>query len=175
MEKKIELYPRIFLIKKKFKKNEYWHYFEVPDVSILIPLINAKFLIVSQKREAINKVNFEFPCGWVDFKERPEKSAARELLEETGYKSLSVPKKLIKFYEEPGRMNSKAHCFFSKKLIKIKNPEKGIKIHLLTKNEIIDLIRKNKFNNGTHIAAFYKYLSLNNANNSRNSENWNNY
>ena len=57
-------------------------------------------------------------------------------------------------------MNSKAHCFFSKKLIKIKNPEKGIKIHLFTKNEIINLIRKNKFNNGTHIAAFYKYLSL---------------
>ena len=68
-------------------------------------------------------------------------------------------------------MNSKAHCFFSKKLIKIKNPEKGIKIHLLTKNEIIKLIRKNKFNNGTHIAAFYKYLSLNNTDNSKNSKN----
>ena len=67
-------------------------------------------------------------------------------------------------------MNSKAHCFFSKKLIKIKNPEKGIKIHLLTKNEIINLIRKNKFNNGTHIAAFYKYLSLNIANNFQNSK-----
>ena len=170
MKKKIELYPRIFLINKKIKKNEYWHYFEVPDVAILIPIINTKFLIISQKREAINKINFEFPCGWVDLKEKPEKSAARELLEETGYKSLSIPKKLIKFYEEPGRMNSKAHCFFSKKINKVKNPEKGIKIHLLTKNEIINLIRKNKFNNGTHIAAFYKYLSLNIANNFQNSK-----
>jgi ADP-ribose pyrophosphatase YjhB (NUDIX family) len=171
MEKKIELYPRIFLINKKYKKNEYWHYFQVPDVAILIPIINTKFLIVSQKREAINKINFEFPCGWVDLNEKPKKSAARELFEETGYKSLDTLKKLIKFYEEPGRMNSTAHCFFSKKLIKIKNPENGIKIHLFTKNEIINLIRKNKFNNGTHIAAFYKYLSLNNTNNSQNSKN----
>jgi ADP-ribose pyrophosphatase len=170
MKKKIKLYPRIFLINKKFKKKEYWHYFEVPDVAILIPIINTKFLIVSQKREAINKINFEFPCGWIDLNEKPEKSAARELYEETGYKSLHIPKKLIKFYEEPGRMNSKAHCFFSKKIIKVKNPEKGIKIHFFTKNEIIDLIKKDKFNNGTHIAAFYKYLSLKITNHSKNTK-----
>ena len=170
MKKKIELYPRIFLINKKYKKNEYWHYFEVPDVAILIPIINTKFLIVSQKREAINKINFEFPCGWVDLNEKPKKSAARELFEETGYKSLDMPKKLIKFYEEPGRMNSKAHCFFSKKLIKIKNPEIGIKIHFFTKSEIINLIKKNKFNNGAHLAAFYKYLSLNIVKNIKNSK-----
>ena len=170
MKKKIKLYPRIFLINKKFKKNEYWHYFEVPDVAILIPIINTKFLIVSQKREAINKINFEFPCGWIDLNEKPAKSAARELYEETGYKSLNIPKKLIKFYEEPGRMNSKAHCFFSKKLIKIKNPEKGIKIHFLSRNQIISLIKKDKFNNGNHIAAFYKYLSLKITNRSKNTK-----
>ena len=100
-----------------------------------MPIIGKKFLIVSQKREAINKVNFEFPCGWIDINEKPEKSASRELFEETGYKSLTTPKKLIKFYEEPGRMNSQAHCFFSKKLIKIKDPERGITIHLYTKNK----------------------------------------
>ena len=73
MKKKIELYSNIFLINKKYKNNEYWHYFEVPDVAILIPIINTKFLIVSQKREAINKINFEFPCGWVDLNEKPKK------------------------------------------------------------------------------------------------------
>jgi ADP-ribose pyrophosphatase len=169
MRKKIKLYSRIFLINKEFKKNKYWHYFEVPDVAILVPIIDKKFLIVSQKREAINKVNFEFPCGWIDINEKPEKSASRELFEETGYKSLTTPKKLIKFYEEPGRMNSQAHCFFSKKLIKIKDPERGITIHLYTRNEIINLIKKGKFNNGTHIAAFYKFLYLNDSDNSKNS------
>ena len=69
-------------------------------------------------------------------------------------------KKLINFYEAPARMNNTAHCYFTKKLIKISNPEKGIKIFFCTKKEIIYLINKKKFNNGTHIAAFYKYLSI---------------
>ena len=77
------------------------------------------------------------------------------------------PKKLMEFYEEPGRMSSKAHCFYSKKITKVSNPEKGIKIHFFTKNKIINLIKNNKFNNGTHIAALYKYLYLNVINNSK--------
>lgn len=170
MKKKIKLYSKIFLINKKYKNNELYHYFDVPDVSILVPLVNNKFLVVSQKREPINKFNLEFPCGWIDIDETPSKSAARELLEETGYKSLIKPKKLIKFYEEPGRLNSLAHCFYSKKLVKIKQPEKGIKIFFYTKNEIINLIKKNKFNNGTHIAAFYKYLYLKIINRSKNTK-----
>ena len=169
-KKKIELYSRLFLISKKYKKNELYHYLDTADVAIIIPIIDKKILIVSQKRVPINKINFEFPCGYVDLDEKPEKSAARELLEETGYKSLLTPKKLIKFYEEPGRMTSQAHCFYSKKLIKVKNPEKGIKIHFFTKSEIINLIRKNKFNNGAHLAAFYKYLSLNIIKNIKNSK-----
>ena len=114
--KKTKLYTRLFLISKNFKKNELYHYIDGPDVSVLLPIINKKFLVVSQRREPINKINFEFPCGWVDLREKPEKTASRELFEETGYRSLLTPKKLIKFYEEPGRMNSQAHCFFSNKL-----------------------------------------------------------
>ena len=170
MKNKIELYPRIFLINKKYKKNELYHYFDIPDVAILIPIFNKKFLLVSQKRVAINKINLEFPSGWVDLGEKPVKSAARELLEETGYKSTEKLKPLIKFYEEPGRVNSKAHCYVTNKITKVNNPEKGIKIFFYTRNEIVKLIEKNKFNNGTHIAAFYKYLSLNRANKPKNSK-----
>ena len=168
--KKIKLYTRLFLISKNFKKDELYHYIDGPDVSVLLPIINKKFLVVSQRREPINKINFEFPCGWVDLGEKPEKTASRELFEETGYRSLLTPKKLIKFYEEPGRMNSQAHCFFSNKLVKINSPEKGIKIHFFSKTQIINLIKQNKFNAAIHIAAFYKYLSLNVINSPKNSK-----
>ena len=160
MKKKIKLYSNIFLINKKYKKKELYHYLDIPDVAIVVPIYNKKFLLVSQKREAINKINYEFPCGFVDPGETPSKSAARELAEETGYKSVKKIKKLINFYEAPARMNNTAHCYFTKKLIKISNPEKVIKIFFCTKKEIIYLINKKKFNNGTHIAAFYKYLSI---------------
>jgi len=160
MKKKIKLFQRISLINQRYKKNELYHYFDCPDVSIVIPLINKKFLLVSQRREPINKVNYEFPSGWIDKGEAASESAARELFEETGYKSLNNPKKLLNFFEEPGRMNSKAICFYTKKLIKIKNPENGISIIFCNKRKIFELIKKNKFNNASHIAAFY--CSLNN-------------
>ena len=41
---------------------------------------------------------------------------------------------------------------------------------VFTKSEIINLIKKNKFNNGAHLAAFYKYLSLNIVKNIKNSK-----
>ena len=97
--------------------------------------------------------------SWVDINEKPSNSARRELYEETGYKANSI-KKLIEFYEEPGRMVSKAFCFYSEKLTKINIPEKGIKIALYSKQEMINLINTKKFNAGNHIAAFYKYLYL---------------
>ena len=96
MKKKIHLSSNIFLINKKFKKNEYYHYIQDPDNVITIPILkNKKFILVFQKREPINKKNYEFPSGWVDRNEKPIKSAVRELFEETGYKSLMKPKKFI--------------------------------------------------------------------------------
>ena len=159
MKKEKKLFSRLKLIKKKYKKKQFYYFFKIPNVSLMVPLINNKFLIVAQKREPINKTNLEFPCGWVDKDETPSKAAAREMLEETGYKSLIKPRKLIEFYEEPGRMNSKAICFFTNKLKKIKKGEKGIKCQLVSKKKLIRLIENQKFNNGSHIAAFYAYLN----------------
>tara|TARA_B100001123_G_C15335528_1_gene1032709 strand:+ start:4878 stop:5393 length:516 start_codon:yes stop_codon:yes gene_type:complete len=160
MEKKIKLYKRVFLVSKRYKKKEFYHFLNVPDVSLIIPIFKEKFLLVSQKREPINKINYEFPCGWVDKGESPYKSAARELLEETGYKCLDKPKKLISFFEEPGRLNSRAICFYTKKISKIGNPENGIKVIFCSKKRIIQLIKRKKFNNASHIAAFYEYLRI---------------
>ena len=74
MKKKKLLSHRIFLINKKFKKKEYYHYLQSPDVVITIPILkNKKFIVVSQKREPINKTNFEFPSGLVDKNENRQK------------------------------------------------------------------------------------------------------
>ena len=93
MKKKVHLSSGIFLINKKYKKKEFYHYIKDPDNVMTIPkLKNKKFILVCQKREPINKRNYEFPSGWVDKGEKPVESASRELLEETGYKSLIKPK-----------------------------------------------------------------------------------
>ena len=158
MKKKIKLTSRIFLINKKFKTNQFYHFIKAPNAAILVPEIKGKFIVISQKREPINKTTYEFPGGQIDKNETPAKSAARELLEETGYKCLSTPKSLLDFYPEPGRISNKNYCFYSRKLLKIKKPEKKIKVNLFSKNELFNLIKSKKFSNASHIAAFFIYL-----------------
>jgi len=159
LKKKIYLSSRVFLINKKYKKKEFYHYFKEPNNVILIPVIKNKFLIVKQKREPINKKNYEFPMGWIDKGEAPIIASKRELLEETGYKTLSAPKKLMDYYADPGRGSRSCICYYSKKLKKVKKPEKNICIFFKSKKQIVNLIRSKKFNNASHIAAFYCYIN----------------
>ena len=158
MKRKIKLTSRIFLINKKFKVNQYYHFLKAPDVTILIPEFKEKFIVITQKREPINKITYEFPGGQIDKNESPVKSSAKELLEETGYKSISKPKKLLDFFLEPGRLSNKVHCFYSKNLTKVRKPEKGMKVKLFSKKQIFNLIKLKKFNSSSHISAFLIYL-----------------
>ena len=86
MKKEIKLYPAISLINKKLGKDRIYHYLKTPLISIVVPIIKERFLVISQKRIPINKTTFEFPGGIVDKGEAAAKSAARDMIEETGFK-----------------------------------------------------------------------------------------
>ena len=160
MKEKIKLTKGINLINKKYKSKEFYHFFEEPSNVIVIPKFKKYYILVKQKRVPINKKNFEFPMGWIDKGETPIKAGERELLEETGLKSLKKLKKLIVFYADPGRGSRSVYCFFTKNLKKIKKNEKGIVVKLKTKKEIFQLIKQKKFNNASHISAFFYYLNI---------------
>ena len=155
MKKVIKLSAGITLVNKKFKKKEYYHYFEEPNNVIIIPKIKNHFVLVKQKREPINKKNYEFPMGWIDKGEISTHAAERELLEETGYKCTKKPKKIVEFYADPGRGNRKCICYYSKSLLLVGKPEKSINVLYRKKEEIIKMINLREFNNSSHIAAFF--------------------
>ena len=161
--KDIKLTNQISLINKKFKKKEFYHYFKTSNLSLVIAKIKNKYILVSQKKVPINKINYEFPSGIVEKNETTLRSAQKELIEETGYKSRSKLIKMITFYTEPGRLTTKITGYYTKDLINISKPEKGIKVHLLSQNDIFKLILKQKFNNSSHIAMFL-YLIRNHKN-----------
>ena len=155
-----KLYTEISLIEKKFKKDKIFYFIKTPNVAITIAKSKNKFLIVSQKRIAINKTTYEFPGGFIDKGFTALQTAKNELHEETGYKCLKNPKQFVSFYPEPGRLKCKYFCFFTDKVLKKGKPEKDINLHLLSKNQIFNLIKKNKFNHASHIYAFLSYLNL---------------
>jgi ADP-ribose pyrophosphatase len=158
MKYKKYLSSDIYLINKRYKKNQYYHFLKETDNVVIIPCVKNKFIIVKQKRIPIRKKNFEFPCGRVDRGETNIQSACRELLEETGYQTIKPLKKLVTFFADPGRNTRSIHCYFTKNLKLIKKPEKGIKIFFYTKEKIQKLILQKKFNSSFNIAAFYFLL-----------------
>lgn len=159
MKEKIKLTKGINLINKKYKNKEFYHFFEEPSNVIVIPKFKKYYILVKQKRIPINKKNFEFPMGWIDKGENSLSASKRELLEETGYKSLINPIKFLEFYPDPGRGNRKCFCYFTDKLKKIGKEEKNIEIFFKTKNEIQKMINIKEFNNSSHIAAFSHYIN----------------
>ena len=82
--KNIKLSYGITLINKKFKKNQYYHYLKTFNHVLVVPKIKNKFILVSQKRIPINKINYELPSGNVEWNETPVRCANKELFEETG-------------------------------------------------------------------------------------------
>jgi ADP-ribose pyrophosphatase len=159
MKKKQYLSSDIFLINAKYNKNELYHYFKEPDNVIIIPVVNNKFILVKQKRIPINKKNIEFPMGRVDLNEDSIDAAGRELLEETGYQSMTKLNKLVTFFADPGRGSRRVICFYTKNLKLMKKPEKGIQLLFLNIKQISQLIYNNKFNSSSNIAAFYYFIS----------------
>lgn len=59
------------------------------DWAVVVPLVgrgeDAQFLMVRQFRHGSDRASLEFPGGVVETNEAPEKAAARELAEETGW------------------------------------------------------------------------------------------
>ena len=157
--KKKKLYPGLFLIEKKFDKDQIYYYLKTPNISIIIAEFKKKFLVVSQKRIPINKIIYEFPGGIIDKNSSPMNSAKTELFEETGYKCVGNPIKLGNIYPDAGRLNCEYFCYYTKNIKKINKPEAGIKLHFLSKSQIFKLINQKKFSHACHIFALIKYLN----------------
>jgi 8-oxo-dGTP pyrophosphatase MutT (NUDIX family) len=162
--KKIKQYDKkiskfLTISKKVFKnkkKNFIFHNIKTFDyVTILAKTTNSKFPLLFQYRHTFQKYFFELPGGLVDSKKNISKIIKDELYEETGLKSNLKPKLVGKIYPDIGRMENMLWVFYldkCKRSLKWKNEEK-IKTKFLSKKEIFNLIKSNKFNSSVHLSA----------------------
>jgi ADP-ribose pyrophosphatase len=110
-------------------------------VQILAMTPDGKIPLVSQFRPALETFTVELPAGLLDPGETAEKTAARELLEETGFPAASI-RFLGVHATEPGRLSSRTHSFFIETESRIAGfaCEPGVEVRLVTPAELLGLV-----------------------------------
>lgn len=126
---------------------------------------DQKFIFVRQYRHGLQCTSMEL-CAGVTEKEddSPMISAQRELLEETGYGNGNW----VKFMEtsaNPGTHTNMTFCYLATDVEKISGqnlePTEDISVHLLSLEEVKELLLNDKIVQSMHAAPLWKYLAIN--------------
>ena len=92
------------------------HTVEHPGAVTIIPLLDdGRVCLIRNYRLAVNKTLIELPAGTLEPAEPAQRTAERELREETGYSAASWHE-LSGFYMSPGILNERMHLFVAKDL-----------------------------------------------------------
>jgi 8-oxo-dGTP pyrophosphatase MutT (NUDIX family) len=102
------------------RRGEFW-LLDAPDWVNVVPLLRsadgeAVFVMVRQFRHGAGMITTEFPAGLVERGEGPRAAAARELLEETGYRAGTLTP-LGKVQPNPAFMGNWCHSFLAEDLV----------------------------------------------------------
>lgn len=86
-----------------------------PDWVVVVAVYRGAFVLVKQWRHGEDNLTTEFPAGVVNPGEAPEQTAARELLEETGFRAGRVTL-LGACSANPALFKNHIHCFLAEDL-----------------------------------------------------------
>jgi len=113
------------------------------DWVIVLPVLETlqgkKFVMVRQWRHGAQSLSLEFPGGVFEPGEDPEVAAAREMLEETGYKPGTM-RKIGEFNPNPAIMSNRTHFFLAEDLIDTGNKELDIDEYVETELVSVDAV-----------------------------------
>lgn len=135
---------------------------EAPEWINVIPVTpDDEIVVVEQYRYGIEEPTLEIPGGMVDVGEAPKEAAARELLEETGYRSSSW-ERLGKVSANPAIMNNFCHLFLAAECTfqGASNPDihERINVHLIPEQKFLDYVADGIIHHSIVVAAVAKYL-----------------
>ncbi|MCC6274531.1 MAG: NUDIX hydrolase [Leptospiraceae bacterium] len=123
------------------------------DYVSVFALHEGKVILVKQFRPSIGTEIIEIPSGHVEDGETPEVAAKKELLEETGYKIISM-EFLGVLHPDTGRLGNKLWCYFTNDIEKDFSvvPEAGIEILEIPYSQFVKLVNEGEFNHALNLA-----------------------
>lgn len=134
-------------------------------VNIIAVTADGKFVLVRQYRHALGIVEYELCAGTMDAVDAsPLDAAKRELLEETGYAG-GEWSEFTTLSANPTSMNNLNHTFVAKGVEKVSaqhlDETEEITVHLFTKEELLDLLRRDEMKQSLMVAPLWRYIAEN--------------
>ncbi len=134
-----------------------------PGSVVVLPVqANGEIVLIRQYRHATRQYLWELVAGRIDGRETPKQAAARELLEETGYRARKFTV-FLDFFPTPGFLEERMFILLAEGLTPGKaQPEADEKI--ISRNystkQLRDMIRRGKLRDGKSIAGILYYLAF---------------
>jgi 8-oxo-dGTP pyrophosphatase MutT (NUDIX family) len=130
------------------------------DAVFVVPMTEQdEVLLVRQYRYTIGRESLEVPAGGCDG-EDPERAAARELLEETGYRATSLTR-LGEVFSLNGVSDAPGHVFLARGLTRVTDGpqfvEEGIaEVVAVPWAELLGMVARSEIHDGETLAALLK-------------------
>lgn len=132
-----------------------------PGAVVLLPLTSdGRVVLIRNDRISIARTLLELPAGTMEVGEPPEATAARELVEETGYRAGRL-ELLRTFYASPGICDEVMHLFVASELTQgepDREANEQIENQLATWDEIQRWIDDGTIEDGKTLVGLMSYL-----------------
>ena len=132
-----------------------------PGAVVLLPLIDRDTVVlIENRRPSVGQTLLELPAGTREAAEKPEVTASRELIEETGYQAGSLTL-IHEFYSAPGICDELMHLYVARELTKGKHhrePTEEIENRVATRQEITEWIADGKIRDAKTLVGLYAFL-----------------
>ncbi len=129
-------------------------------VVVLPVLPDGKIVLIRQYRHAARQFLWELVAGRIDEGESPRKAAARELIEETGYRAKKF-RTFLDFFPTPGFLEEKMFILLAEGVSEgIATPEEDEKIvsRVFTRKELEQMIQDRIIRDGKTISGLLYYF-----------------
>ena len=136
----------------------------LPDFAVVVAVTpEHRVIMVRQYRHGVEKVLLELPVGCIEAGEDPKDGAARELLEETGYKAGSL-EFLFKIAPNASNCTSYAQCYLARNVFPAApqnlDETEALEVVELEGEEVKRLLREGGVEQAVHVAALYRAAEL---------------
>jgi ADP-ribose pyrophosphatase len=132
-----------------------------PGSVVVLPVLpDGRILLIQQYRHATRQYLWELVAGRMDGGETPREAAARELIEETGYRAKRF-RVFLDVFPTPGFLEERMYILLAEELTAGEaQPEEDEKIvsRAYNRKELEEMIRKGKLRDAKSIAGILYYL-----------------